>query len=305
MRRAARLECAHFSKAAVAPPDASASAGSSRARSLPPSRRRSPRRRGARASQPRRAAADARARRARSRRRRRAAAPAAAPARRCRTPRPSLGARRRRARRRVPARRPARGRRAARGDGRGNVELRTRRETVLADWLPTTSIDGRGPRQGQRHAAQGHRLDHRPRGQLPARHARPAISTIAARSRSARPARAATRSRSASPAPTTTRSPTARYTTCVAPRDDWYLRGDELEVDNRARSAPRTTRRCDFLDVPVLLLAVARVSAVERAQVGVPDADDRVDRARAASRSRCRTTSTSRRTTTRRSRRGS
>ena len=93
----------------------------------------------------------------------------------------------------------------------------------------------------------------------------------------------------------------ARYTTCVAPHHDWYLRSEELEVDTVAQGgAPRTTRRVYFMDVPIDLLAVARVSAVERAQVGLPHADARLDAACAASKSRRRTTSTSRRTTTRR-----
>ena len=43
-----------------------------------------------------------------------------------------------------------------------------------------------------------------------------------------------------------------------------------------ARSARHAMRACYFLGVPVLLHAVARVSAVQRAQVGLPDADDRL-----------------------------
>ncbi len=68
----------------------------------------------------------------------------------------------------------------------------------------------------------------------------------------------------------------ARYTTCVAPRDDWYLHMDELEVD-RSRmvgTGPRRDRlfprRADHL------FAVARVPAVERAQVGISHAGARI-----------------------------
>ena len=69
-------------------------------------------------------------------------------------------------------------------------------------------------------------------------------------STSRRRTRAATRARSASRDPTSTRRATRRYTTCVAPSHDWYLRTEELEIDNAAQGrhgAPRdgrTSRTC-------------------------------------------------------------
>ena len=61
----------------------------------------------------------------------------------------------------------------ARGDKRveasGKVELRTRRETVLADWLTYDIEKRRDLGERRSHAAQGPRLDQRSRGQVPAR----------------------------------------------------------------------------------------------------------------------------------------
>jgi LPS-assembly protein len=44
----------------------------------------------------------------------------------------------------------------------------------------------------------------------------------------------------------------ASYTTCVAPRPDWYLRTDELEVDNLRKVATARGVTVHFLDVPVM-----------------------------------------------------
>jgi LPS-assembly protein len=44
----------------------------------------------------------------------------------------------------------------------------------------------------------------------------------------------------------------ASYTTCVAPHPDWYLRGDELEVDNLRKIGTARRVSVHFLDVPVL-----------------------------------------------------
>jgi LPS-assembly protein len=44
----------------------------------------------------------------------------------------------------------------------------------------------------------------------------------------------------------------ASYTTCVAPHPDWYLRGDELEVDNLRKVGTARRVSVHFLDVPVL-----------------------------------------------------
>src|SRR5690349_20970633 len=44
----------------------------------------------------------------------------------------------------------------------------------------------------------------------------------------------------------------ASYTTCVAPHPDWYLRGEELEVDNLRKVGTARRVSVTFLDVPVL-----------------------------------------------------
>src|SRR6476661_2436532 len=44
----------------------------------------------------------------------------------------------------------------------------------------------------------------------------------------------------------------ASYTTCVAPHPDWYLRGEELEVDNLRKIGTARRVSVHFLDVPVL-----------------------------------------------------
>src|SRR5437763_6535734 len=44
----------------------------------------------------------------------------------------------------------------------------------------------------------------------------------------------------------------ARYTTCVAPNRDWYLKSDELEVDNLRKVATARRASVFFMDVPVI-----------------------------------------------------
>ncbi|MEO9161116.1 MAG: LPS-assembly protein LptD [Casimicrobiaceae bacterium] len=44
----------------------------------------------------------------------------------------------------------------------------------------------------------------------------------------------------------------ASYTTCTAPHPDWYLRGDELEVDNLRKVGTARRVSVHFLDMPVL-----------------------------------------------------
>ena len=47
-----------------------------------------------------------------------------------------------------------------------------------------------------------------------------------------------------------TRSPTRRYTTCVAPREDWFLRASEIEVDQTRKVGTARNATLYFLDVP-------------------------------------------------------
>ncbi|HEY4139405.1 MAG TPA: putative LPS assembly protein LptD, partial [Casimicrobiaceae bacterium] len=44
----------------------------------------------------------------------------------------------------------------------------------------------------------------------------------------------------------------ARYTTCVAPNRDWYLKSDELAIDNLRKVATARRASVYFMDVPVL-----------------------------------------------------
>ena len=44
----------------------------------------------------------------------------------------------------------------------------------------------------------------------------------------------------------------ARYTTCVAPNRDWYLKADELEIDNLRKIATGRRASVYFMDVPVM-----------------------------------------------------
>ena len=44
----------------------------------------------------------------------------------------------------------------------------------------------------------------------------------------------------------------ASYTTCIAPHPDWYLRGEQLEVDNLRKVGTARNVSVHFLDVPVL-----------------------------------------------------
>ena len=181
----------------------------------------------------------------------------------------------------------------------GKVELRTRRDTVLADWLRYDFAQQEVWAQGRcRHPAR-HRLDERPGASLQARH-RDGILHDRRCSSSARRAGAAARRNSRSSGPDQYKITTARYTTCVAPNEDWYIRMGELDVDKAKMEGTGARRHAQLPRRAGRLHAVARLPAVERPQVGVPHADHRARPGSAASNTRSRTTSTSRRTTTRR-----
>ena len=244
-------------------------------------------------------AADREHRAARDRRRRRGAATHSRPA--------GTGGRRaprRGARRHLPARGPSRGRggrsasrhRAASSCARG---ARRCSPTGCNTTSPTTRSGARATSR----CARARTGSAGPRSSSSAA-ARSATSTSRS-STSARTRRTAAAREIRFAGPDMYEASNAQYTTCVAPNNDWYLRSDEIEVDKLRKVGTARNAMVYFLDVPGHVHAVARVSAVQRAQVGLPDADDRLHADRAASRSRRRTTSTSRRTTTRRSRRGS
>ena len=141
------------------------------------------------------------------------------------------------------------------GDGQritatGRVELRTRRETVLADRLsydiPEQTIYGDGNvvlRRGYDWIT-GPQLQYKrdtevgffraPRFFVEEANARGDASEIRFTG------------------PDRYEASDASYTTCVAPHPDWYLRGDELEIDNLRKVGTAHRVSVHFLDVPVL-----------------------------------------------------
>ncbi len=158
----------------------------------------------------------------------------------------------------------------------GKVELRTRRDTVLADWLRydfvSDEIWGKGDvliRHGidwitgpevrfKRGTETGFFTS--PRFFLGENGSRGSAAEI----RFAGPDRY--------------EATDARYTTCVAPREDWYIRMGELEIDKARMVGTGHDATVYFFGAPVDLFAVVRVPAVERAQVGFPHADHGLDR---------------------------
>ncbi len=158
----------------------------------------------------------------------------------------------------------------------GKVELRTRRETVLADWLrydfANDEIWGKGDvriRYGIDWIT-GPELKFK-RGTETGFFTTPHFFVGENGGRGS-----ASEIRFAGP--DHYEASNARYTTCVAPREDWYLRMDELEVDKSRMVGTGHNATVYFFGAPGHLFAMVRVSAVERAQVGVPDADDGADR---------------------------
>ena len=132
----------------------------------------------------------------------------------------------------------------------GNVELRTRRETVLADRLiydvddNTIYGDGHVVLRRAFDWITGPELQYRrdtetgffrePRFFVAEANARGDASEIRFNG------------------PGHYEASDASYTTCVAAHPDWYLRGDELEVDNLRKVGTAHRVSVHFLDVPVL-----------------------------------------------------
>ena len=132
----------------------------------------------------------------------------------------------------------------------GKVELRTRRETVLADWLQydfdNDEVWGKGDvtlRRGldwisgpevkfQRSREIGY-FDE-PRFFISENASRGEAKVIRFEG------------------PDLYSGTDARYTTCVAPNNDWYLRSDDIEIDKARRIGTARGARVYFLDVPVM-----------------------------------------------------
>jgi LPS-assembly protein len=132
----------------------------------------------------------------------------------------------------------------------GKVELRTRSETVLADWLRydfvTDEIWGKGDvliRRGidwitgpelkfKRDTETGFFTS--PRFSIGENNSRGSASEIRFTG------------------PNRYEASNAQYTTCVAPRDDWYIRMDELEVDRLRMVGTGHDATLYFLGAPVV-----------------------------------------------------
>ena len=132
----------------------------------------------------------------------------------------------------------------------GKVELRTRRETVLADWLRydfvSDEIWGKGD------VLIRHGIDWI---------TGPEVRSSAARKRDSSPRRGFSSARTASrgsaaeirfAGPDHYEATDARYTTCVAPREDWYLRMGELEVDKTRMVGTGRDATVYFFGAPVI-----------------------------------------------------
>jgi len=131
----------------------------------------------------------------------------------------------------------------------GNVEIRSREQTVLADWLnynqDTDEIFAKGNvilRQGfdwitgpelkfKRDTETGYFTA--PRFNVTEANAKGSASEIRFKG------------------PNQYEASNATYTTCVAPRPDWFLRSEELEIDNTRKVATGHRVSVYFQDVPI------------------------------------------------------
>ncbi|MEO8536997.1 MAG: LPS-assembly protein LptD [Betaproteobacteria bacterium] len=132
----------------------------------------------------------------------------------------------------------------------GNVELRTRRETVLADRLTYAIADETIYGDGNVVLRRGFDWITGPQLQYKRdtevgffREPRFFVSEANARG-DAKEIRFT--------GPDHYEASDASYTTCVAAHPDWYLRGEELEVDNLRKVGTARRVSVHFLDVPVL-----------------------------------------------------
>jgi LPS-assembly protein len=131
----------------------------------------------------------------------------------------------------------------------GNVELRTRRETVLADRLSydttTQTIDGQGNVVLRRDFdwITGPTLEFK-RDTETGFFRKPSFFIAETNGRGEA---AEIRFNG----PNEYEASDASYTTCVAPRTDWYLQTDELEVDNLRKVGTARAVSLHFLGVPV------------------------------------------------------
>jgi len=132
----------------------------------------------------------------------------------------------------------------------GHVELRTRRETVLAEWLqydiPTDEIWGKGDvtlRRGLDWISGPEVKFYREREIGYFEQPRFYLSENASHGE-AKEIRFA--------GPNLYEATDAQYTSCVAPNNDWYLRSDAIEVDQLRKVGTAHGAKVYFLGVPVM-----------------------------------------------------
>ncbi len=134
----------------------------------------------------------------------------------------------------------------------GKVELRTRRETVLADWLRYDFADDEIWATGDVTLRQG--IDW-----ITGPEARYKRGTETGYFKSPRYYIGENGARGSATeirftGPENYEASDARYTTCVAPRDDWFIRMDELEVDRRRNVGTGHDATLVFLGAPIAYL---------------------------------------------------
>lgn len=132
----------------------------------------------------------------------------------------------------------------------GRVELRARRETVLADWLAydvaTEEVHGKGNvllRQGGDWVS-GPEVRFR-RGDETGHFVEPrfGVGQVGARGDAERLSFAG---------PDRYDVLRGRVTTCVAPREDWFLRAESIELDTAKKIGTARDARLDFMGLPLL-----------------------------------------------------
>jgi LPS-assembly protein len=132
---------------------------------------------------------------------------------------------------------------------KGKVELRTRRETVLADWLRYDFIDDEIWAQGDVTLRQGIDWITGPEARF-----RRGLETgyfTSPRYYIGENASRGTATEIRFAGPDQYEASGATYTTCVAPREDWYIRMNELEVDRSRNVGTGHDATLVFLGTPI------------------------------------------------------
>jgi LPS-assembly protein len=132
----------------------------------------------------------------------------------------------------------------------GNVELRSRYETVLADWLTYDKDKDEIWAKGNVVIRRGYDWITGPELRYERDTQLGAFETPQFYVAEANGTGAATKIEFAGPNKYEVTD--ARYTTCIAPNHDWYLTSEELEVDTLRKVATAHRANVYFLDVPVM-----------------------------------------------------